>query len=102
MSEFGGLWKHENDQHALVPPKTECDRPSGGGIKHGHVRYPSYGGTQKKRGMEPPTPQSEKGHPQKEYVPRMMEPMPTAYAARSVVAHLCNQSNIVVSVNDKV
>ena len=22
MSEFGGLWKHENNQHALVPPKT--------------------------------------------------------------------------------
>ena len=24
MSEFGGLWKHENNQHALVPLKTEC------------------------------------------------------------------------------
>ena len=42
MSEFGGLWKHENNQHA---PKTECGCPSGGGIKTGHIRYPSYGGT---------------------------------------------------------
>ena len=33
MSEFGGLWKHENNQHALVPPKTECGCPNGGGIK---------------------------------------------------------------------
>ena len=34
MSEFGGLRKHENNQHALVvPPKAECDCPSGGGIK---------------------------------------------------------------------
>ena len=33
MSEFGGLWEHENNQPALVPPKTECDCPSGGGIK---------------------------------------------------------------------
>ena len=23
MSEFGGWWKHENNQHALVAPKTE-------------------------------------------------------------------------------
>ena len=46
MSEFGGLWKHEHNQHALVPPKTECGCPSGGGIKNGHIRYPSYGGTQ--------------------------------------------------------
>ena len=25
MSKFGGLWKHKNNQHALVvvPPKTE-------------------------------------------------------------------------------
>ena len=22
MSEFGGLWKHENNQHALVPPNV--------------------------------------------------------------------------------
>ena len=48
MSEFGGLWKHENYQHALVPTKTECGCPSGGGIKNGHLHYPSYGGTQKK------------------------------------------------------
>ena len=48
MSEFGGLWKHENNQHALVPPKTECGCPSAGGIKNGHIRYPSYGGTQGK------------------------------------------------------
>ena len=49
MSEFGGLWKHENNQHALVLPKTECGCPSGGGIENGHVRYPSYGGTQKEK-----------------------------------------------------
>ena len=24
MSEYGGLWKNENNQHAIVPPKTEC------------------------------------------------------------------------------
>ena len=49
MSEFGGLWKHENNQHALVPTKMECGCASGGGIKNGHIRYPSYGGTQKKK-----------------------------------------------------
>ena len=49
MSDFGGLWKHDNTQHALVPPKTECGCPSGGGIKNGHIRYPSYEGTQKER-----------------------------------------------------
>ena len=27
-----------------VPAKTECGCPSGGGIKIGHIRYPSYGG----------------------------------------------------------
>ena len=48
MSEFGGLWKHENNHHALVPPKTDCGCPSGGGIKNGDIRYPCYGGTQKK------------------------------------------------------
>ena len=37
MSEFGGLWKHENNQHALVPLKTECGCPSGGGMKNGHI-----------------------------------------------------------------
>ena len=47
MSEFGGLWKHKNNQHALVPPKTECGCPSGGGIKNGHIRYPAHGRTQK-------------------------------------------------------
>ena len=31
------------------PPKTECGCPSGGGIKNGHIRYPSYGGRQKER-----------------------------------------------------
>ena len=46
MSEFGGFWKHENNQHALVPPKTDCGCLSGGGIKNGHIRY---GGTQKKK-----------------------------------------------------
>ena len=45
MSEFGGLWKHENNQYALVPLKTEC----GGGIKNGHTRYPSFGGMQKNK-----------------------------------------------------
>jgi hypothetical protein len=50
MSEFGGLWKHENNrQHALEPPKTECGCPSGAGIKNGHICYPSYGGTQKEK-----------------------------------------------------
>ena len=39
MSEFGGLWKHENNQHALVPAKTECGCPCGGGIENGHIRY---------------------------------------------------------------
>ena len=46
MSEFGGLWKHENNQHTLVHPKTECGCPSGGGIKNGHIRY---GGMQKEK-----------------------------------------------------
>ena len=46
MSEFGGLWKHVNNQHALVPPKMEC----GGGIKkRSHTRYPSYGGNERER-----------------------------------------------------
>ena len=40
MSEFGGLWKHENNQHPFVPPKTECGCPSGGGINNGHISYP--------------------------------------------------------------
>ena len=40
MSEFGVIWKHENNQHALAPPKMECGCPSGGGIKNGHIRYP--------------------------------------------------------------
>ena len=48
MSEFGGLRKHENNQHVRVPPKTECGCPNGG-IKNGYIRYPSYGGTQKKK-----------------------------------------------------
>ena len=41
MSEVSGLWKHKNNQHALVPLKTECGCPSGEGIKNGHIRYPS-------------------------------------------------------------
>ena len=49
MSEFGGLWKHENNQHELVPPKMEYGSPSGGGIKNGYMHYPSYGGTQRER-----------------------------------------------------
>ena len=51
MLEFGGLWKHENNQHALVLPKTECGCPSAGGIENGHIRYPSYGGTQEKKNV---------------------------------------------------
>ena len=47
-SEFGGLWEHENNQHARVPQKTECGCPSGGGIENGSHKNPSYGGTQKK------------------------------------------------------
>ena len=47
MSECGGLWKHENNQHAIVPPEMECGCPSGGGIKNSHIHYPSYGGKQK-------------------------------------------------------
>ena len=49
MSEFGGLWKHKNHLLALVPPKTECGWPSGGGSKNDHIRYPSIGGTQKNK-----------------------------------------------------
>ena len=37
MSELDRLWKHENSQHELVPPKTECGYPSGGGNKNGHI-----------------------------------------------------------------
>ena len=44
MSEFGGLWKHKNNQHAFVPPKTECGSPSGG-----RIRYLSYGGKHRKK-----------------------------------------------------
>ena len=33
----------------LLPPKTECGCPSGRGIKNGHIRHPSHGGTQKER-----------------------------------------------------
>ena len=49
MSELSGLWKPENNQHALVPPKMEYGCPSGGGIKNDHIHYPSYGGTLKKQ-----------------------------------------------------
>ena len=51
MSEFGGLWKHEINQHALVPPKTECGCPSGGGTKKGQIRNPSYGQMQGKKSV---------------------------------------------------
>ena len=42
---------HFKSMVSLIPemneiPKTECGCPSGGGIKNGHIRYPSYGGTQ--------------------------------------------------------
>ena len=57
MSEFSGLWKHENNQCALVLPKTECGCPNGGGIKYDHIHYPSYGGTQKPRPPKNPTKQ---------------------------------------------
>ena len=47
MSEFDGLWKHENNQHAFVPPKTNvAAQVAPEEFKNGH---PSYGGTQKKR-----------------------------------------------------
>ena len=51
MSEFGGLWKHENNQLALVvvPPKTECGCLSGGGIKNGHIHYPSQSPMEERR-----------------------------------------------------
>ena len=44
------LWKHENNQHALVPPKTEHDVAAQVAEELKtvtYVRYPSYGGTQK-------------------------------------------------------
>ena len=46
---FDGLWEHKNNQHALVPPEMECGYPGGGGIKNGHIHYPSYGETQKEK-----------------------------------------------------
>ena len=49
MPEFGGLWNPKNNQHALVSPKTESGCPSGGGIKNGHIRYPSLEERRKKR-----------------------------------------------------
>ena len=52
MSEFGGLWKYEHNQHALVPPKTECGCSSGGGIKENPATYaytPPMEGTQKEK-----------------------------------------------------
>ena len=50
MSEFGGLWKHENNQHALVLTKMECDCPSGGGIKkQSHTLPPLMEERRKKR-----------------------------------------------------
>ena len=51
MSEFGGLWKHVNNQHVLVPPEDgmwlhKWRR----NFKNGHIRFPLlYEGTQKKR-----------------------------------------------------
>ena len=42
MSECSGLWKHENNQHAFVPWKTECGCPSGGGIKNSRICYPLW------------------------------------------------------------
>ena len=53
-SELGGLWKHENNQYALVAPKIGCGCPSGGGIENSRIRYPSYGGTQKKETKKNP------------------------------------------------
>ena len=35
MEKFGKKWSWMN-----LPPKTECDCPSGGGIKNGHICYP--------------------------------------------------------------
>ena len=47
MSEFGGLWKHENNQHAS--PKTDCGCLSGGGIKTVTYATPTMEGTQKNK-----------------------------------------------------
>ena len=49
MSELGGLWKHENHQHALVPPKTErVAAQVAEELTAVTYATPSYGGTQKK------------------------------------------------------
>ena len=45
MSEFHD---YGNTKITSVPLKMECGCPSGGGTKNGHIRYPSYGGMQKK------------------------------------------------------
>ena len=54
MLEFGGLWKHENNQHALVPPKTECNvaAQEAGELKTVTYATPSNVGTQKERKKE--------------------------------------------------
>ena len=40
LLEFGGLWKHENNQHT---PEDGMWLPKGRMNKTGHIRYPSYG-----------------------------------------------------------
>ena len=60
MSEVDGLWKHENNQRALVPPKMECGCPNGRGIQNGHICYSSYGRTQKKKKV--PYPVNHEGY----------------------------------------
>ena len=49
MSEFGGLWKHRNNQHALVPQRQNVAAQEVA-VELKMVTYatPSYGGTQKK------------------------------------------------------
>ena len=53
MSEFGGLWKHKNNQHALCTPEDGMWLPKvAEELNNGHIRYSSYGGTQKERNKE--------------------------------------------------
>ena len=50
------IMEHKNNQHALVPKKTECGCPSGGGIKNGHIH--SYGGTHTQKTTTQPQKQN--------------------------------------------
>ena len=46
MSEFDVLRKHEKTQHALVGLGRAALAAA---VKNGHIRYPSYGGTQEEK-----------------------------------------------------